>query len=432
MPLTRRRATRTLAALSIFALVVGTAACSAGGDTKSVQFNFSKREAITYMTQVVADFNASQDEYQVNMDTSGREVVAAGFVRGNPPDLLLTNYNHQVSRFISRCAVSDLSDTVAATTVRPDLQPLLDQYGVCPGTTPALPFSVMSASVIYNKEIFAEHDLEVPTTWSELIEVSDTLKAAGVAPFYATFADPWTVNQGWFDYAIGGSGLDILEFYKQLGEEGTNVGPNAAVSFEKEFLEPVEKMQLLAKEYTQSDATSRTYDFGNTAFSRGEGAMYLQGPWGLSEVSRNNPDLELGSFPLPMTDDPADLKVRINMDLVAMIPNDARNPEGARAFTEYLFQPEIIQGYNDQMLGYAPTLDGKDPDDPRIEGMTKYYNDGAVYQGPGVLNPRVIPTENYAQSLVLGEDAKTILRRMDADWARLAFRQPAVATEEGQ
>jgi raffinose/stachyose/melibiose transport system substrate-binding protein len=62
--------------------------------------------------------------------------------------------------------------------------------------------------------------------------------------------------------------------------------------------------------------------------------------------------------------------------------------------------------------------------------MIEYYNAGAVYQGPGVLIPRAIPTENYAQALVLGSNAASMLRTMDADWSRLAFRQPAVSTEE--
>ena len=62
--------------------------------------------------------------------------------------------------------------------------------------------------------------------------------------------------------------------------------------------------------------------------------------------------------------------------------------------------------------------------------MVEYYNDGAVYQGPSVLNPRAIPTENFAQSLVLGANAKTILSTMDADWARLAYRQSASSTEK--
>lgn len=429
MSLGLRRATRVAAAGVGVALTASLlAGCSAGG-RETVHFTFSKREAIPFMTEVVDEFNASQDEYEVVMDTSGPDVIAASFVRGNPPDLMLANYNQEVARFVQRCALTDLSETDAAADIRPEMQPLLDQYGVCEGRTTALPYSVMAASVIYNKEIFAEHDLEVPQTWSELIEVCDTLQAAGVAPFYATFADAWTANQGWFDYAIGGS-LDVLDFYDQLAAQGTDVGPDSPVSFQKDFLEPVEKMQLLASTYTQSNASSRGYDAGNVAFANGEGAMYLQGPWAFSEIAKTNPDLELGTFPLPMTEDAADLKVRVNMDLVTMIPEEAENKDGAFAFLEHLFQPELIQEYNESQLGFVPTTTGEDPRDPRIEGMISYYNEGAVYQGPGVLNPRAIPTENYAQSLVLGEDAASVLRTMDADWARLAFRQPAVSTEE--
>lgn len=427
----QRRATRAIAITLGLGLIGSTlAACSAGGGKETVQFSFSKREAITFMTQVVADFNASQDEYEVWMDTSGAEVRAASFVRGTPADLILTNYNHDVSRFIDRCAVEDLSDSPVAETINPDMQPLLDQYAICPGTTPTLPYSVMAASIIYNKDIFEEHDLEVPETWDELIELCDTLEAAGVAPFYATFADPWTANQGWLDYSVGGSGLDILAFYEEMYKEGTNVGPNSSVSFQKDFLEPVEKMQLLAANYTQADANARTYDFGNVAFANGGGAMYMQGPWAISEIGRINPDTQVGSFPLPMTNDPNDLKVRVNMDLVNMIPKDAKNPDGARAFMEYLYQPEIIQAYNNALLGFVPTTGAADPDDPRIEGMIQYYNDGAVYQGPSVLNPKAIPTENFAQSLVLGANASIILATMDADWARLAYRTSA-GTDQG-
>ncbi|WP_456286673.1 extracellular solute-binding protein [Microbacterium sp. JZ70] len=429
MSLGLRRATRVAAAgIGVAVTASLLAGCSAGG-RETVHFTFSKREAISFMTEVVDEFNASQDEYEVVMDTSGPDVIAASFVRGNPPDLMLANYNQEVARFVQRCALTDLSETEAAADIRPEMQPLLDQYGVCEGRTTALPYSVMAASVIYNKEIFAEHDLEVPQTWSELIEVCDTLQAAGVAPFYATFADAWTANQGWFDYAIGGS-LDVLDFYDQLAAQGTDVGPDSPVSFQKDFLEPIEKMQLLASTYTQPNASSRGYDAGNVAFANGEGAMYLQGPWAFSEIAKTNPDLELGTFPLPMTEDPADLKVRVNMDLVTMIPEEAENKEGAFAFLEHLFQPELIQEYNESQLGFVPTTTGDDPSDPRVEGMIGYYNEGAVYQGPGVLNPRAIPTENYAQSLVLGADASSVLQTMDADWARLAFRQPAVSTEE--
>jgi raffinose/stachyose/melibiose transport system substrate-binding protein len=422
------RLSRATAACTLMTTVL-LAACGGGGSgPEEVRFTFSKREALEFMNQVVSDYNASQDRVRVQMDTSGVDVVSASFVRGNPPDLMLANYNYEVARFVQRCALIDLSDTEAASRMRSDLQPLMDQYGVCEGRVPALPYSVMGSSVIYNKEIFAEHDLEVPETWSELIELADALEEAGVTPFYATFADAWTVNQGWFDYSIGGS-LDVLDFYDRLATLGTDVGPHSEVSFQQDFLEPVERMVHLAENYTNADASARTYASGNVAFANGAAAMYLQGPWAFSEIALTAPDLELGTFPLPMTEDPADLKVRVNIDLAAMIPEGSDNQEAALDFLEYLFQPEIITAYNESQLGFIPQEDAPDPTDPRIAGMATYYQAGQIYQGAGILIPRTIPTENYTQAMILGADPATQLATLDADWARLAFRQPPPSRE---
>lgn len=403
------------------ALLVG---CSADG-RETIRFTFSKREAIAFMSDLVAEYNDSQDKVHVEMDTSGVDVVSASFVRGNPPDIMLANYNFEVARFVQRCALTDLSDSDAATRSRADLQPLLDQYGVCEGRTSALPYSVMAASVIYNKEIFAAQGLEVPQTWDELIAVCEQLKNAGITPFYATFKDDWTIGQGWYDYSVGGS-LDVIDFFDRLAAEGTGVGPDSAVSFQKDFAEPVDKMLQLTENYTNSDAASRGYGDGNLAFSKGEAAMYLQGPWAFSEIAKTAPDLELGTFPLPMTDDPDDLAVRVNMDLAAMIPEGSQHQEAARDFLEYLFQPENIEAYNESQLGFTPTEDAPPPSDPRIAGMIDYYDDGAVYQGPSVLMPRTIPVFNYTQATVFGADPHSILSTMDADWARVAFRAPVL------
>ncbi|MFT4258307.1 ABC transporter substrate-binding protein [Microbacterium sp.] len=417
------RARRALAVGAVLALGGSLlAGCSAGDGRETIRFTFSKREAIEFMTDLVSQYNASQNEVNVVIDTSGVDVVSASFVRGNPPDLMLANYNMEVARFVARCTLSDLSGTTAASEMNEDYQPLLDQYGKCEGRQSALPYSVMAASVIYNKEIFEANDLEVPTTWDELLDVCDTLQAAGVTPFYATLKDDWTVGQGWYDYSIGGS-IDVLDFFDKLAAEGADVSADSETSFSNDFAEPMDKMQQLL-EYTNADAASRGYGDGNLAFAQGKAAMYLQGPWAFSEIAKTSPDLDLGTFPLPMTDDEGDLKVRVNLDLAAMIPDASTHKEAARDFLEYLFEPENIEAYNASQLGFTPTKSAAEPDDPRIEGMIPYINDGKIYQGPSVLVSKTIPVFSYAQLMALGGSVESNLATLDADWARLAFRAP--------
>ncbi|MGV4348498.1 ABC transporter substrate-binding protein [Trueperella pyogenes] len=416
------RLLRVAATAIAFALAaVSLAGCSTHS-REDIRFTFSKREAIDFMQNVVNEYNSSQDRYNVKLDTSGVDVVSASFVRGNPPDLMLANYNFEVARFVERCALSDLSDTAAAKAA--DLAtfgPLMAQYGKCAGQISALPYSIMSSAVIYNKDIFAEHGLTVPHTWSELLDVANRLRDAGIDPFYATFKDEWTVGQGWFDYAIGGS-IDVGKFFDKLHEAGDRVGPQSAASFQ-DLAAPMEKMLKLSV-YANRDAAARSYGDGNLAIAQGKAAMYLQGPWAFSEIAKSAPELNLGTFPLPMTEEPKDLAVRVNIDLALMVPADAKNPKGARDFLEYLYQPHIIHAYNASQLGFTPIVGAAAPEDPRVAGMIPYYDAGQIYQGPSVLIPKAIPVHNYAQAIIAEQNAQTYLATLDKDWSRLAYRQP--------
>ncbi|MCH6232206.1 extracellular solute-binding protein [Microbacterium sp. CFH 31415] len=414
-----RRAAAAAAILALAGTVLAACAGASSGPAE-VRFHLSKPEAIPYFRDLIKEYNASQDEVVVVFDTSSN--LQAGFLRGDPPDLGLLNYNMEMARFMERGALSDLSDMPEAERILPEVQDLVDQYATYPGRTSVLPYSVMAASVIYNKRIFEEQDLEVPTTWDELIEVCETLKAAGITPIYGTFKDPWTVGQGWFDYAVGGR-IDVADFYAQLNELGTEVGPDSPVSFEKTLAPPVEQMTELVKNYTNADAASRAYGDGNLAFAKEEAAMYLQGPWAFGEIDKTNPDLDLGTFPLPMTDDPDDLRVRVNIDLAAWIPEASDQKEGARDFLSYLFQKDVMDEYNAAFLGYGTTTDSAPVSDERIVGMKEYYDAAKFYQGASKAIPLTIPTDNYMQGIVTGADVESTLRTLDADWARLALRQ---------
>lgn len=399
-------------------LALSGCASAGGGGTADITFHMSKPEAIPYFRELVKQFNTEQSDVRVTLDTASN--LSAGFLRGNPPDVGLLNYNMEMARFMERGALSDLSDMPEADRIRPDVQELVDQYATYPGRTSVLPYSVAAASVIYNVAMFEQNGLEVPTTYDEFIEVCETLEAAGITPVYGTYKDPWTVGQGLFDYTVGGM-IDVDGFYEEMNELGTEVGPDSPASFERTLAEPVERMVEIAG-YSNDDAASRGYGDGNVAFANGEAAMYLQGPWALGEIAKTAPDLELGTFPLPVTDDPDDLKVRVNLDLALWIPESGTDKEAARQFVSYLMQKDVMDEYNAAFLGFGTTTDAAPVTDERILGMQAYFDEGKFYQGPSRAVPLTIPTDNYIQAIVTGADVSQTLARLDDDWARLALR----------
>ena len=167
---------------------------SSSAKPETITFYVSKPEVIGYFDDVIAQFHQSQSKVRVVRDSTSS--MSANFVRNRPPDLGCWNYNFSVVPFVEHGALTDLSDLPQADTINPDLWPLMEQTADYPGRKSALPYSVTAASVIYNKALFAEQGIEVPTTWSEFADVCERLTKAGIAPIYGTFKDNWTIAQG--------------------------------------------------------------------------------------------------------------------------------------------------------------------------------------------------------------------------------------------
>ncbi len=50
----------------------------------------------------------------------------------------------------------------------------------------------MGGGILYNKKVYADLSLSVPTTWAEFAANNEKIKAADIAPVAATFGDTWT------------------------------------------------------------------------------------------------------------------------------------------------------------------------------------------------------------------------------------------------
>ena len=283
-----RRSLIALAAVGLLACATIVGCSSASGDgVTTLKFMQNKREVVQYFDGVISDFEAQNPDIKVVQDFNEANFVP-GLIRDDPPDVVTRGSNSITADFTERGIFADLSGMPVAATVDPNIQQLVNDWGQYNGQTAALPFSLTAAGVIYNKDIFTQYGVAVPTTWDEFVQACETFKANGVTPIYGTFKDGWTINQGAFDYAAGGL-IDVQQFYDELNAEGSTVGPDSPVSFAK-TLPPVTTAMQQLMSYTQPDAGSRSYSDGNAAFAAGRGRHVPAGSVGAVRTGQGEPE----------------------------------------------------------------------------------------------------------------------------------------------
>jgi raffinose/stachyose/melibiose transport system substrate-binding protein len=409
------------AAIAAPGLVAG---CSSSGGATRIVFEETKPEVVPYFNNLVAKFNASQSQVVVTHDFTSS--LIAEFVRGNPPAIDCDNYNLTTSIFVARGVLADLAGFPQAQLIEPNIQALVTQYASYHGETSILPYSVAAEGVIYNVDLFDKVGVSsVPTTWSEFLAVCEKFKSANITPVYQTYGDTWTIQQGLFDYTVGGM-VDVAAFYQQLAREGTNLGPNSSVSFDKDFTEPCQKMLSLSP-YFNAGSIAKHYGDGNLAFANGQAGMYMQGPWAVGQVLAINPKLKMGTFPLPATEDASQTKCRVNLDLAIWLPRSqpAAQRQAAVQFLDYLMQPSVVNAYNQANLAFSPLKNAPPQTSAIVSGLQQYVSSGRFYQGAGTYVPITIPVGNFVQEMMLTGNVSGFTSSMDGAFKRLAVRTSA-------
>ncbi|TAP45298.1 extracellular solute-binding protein [Arthrobacter sp. S39] len=421
-----RRSLLRAAGLAGAAAILPLTGCGAGASASkqdgvtTLRFMQNKPEVVDYFNQVIKDFEALNPDIKVIQDFNEGNFVP-GLVRNDPPDVVTRGFAQATADFVKKGIFADLAGLPAASTINPEMQELISSWGQYNGTeTSALPFSVAAAGVIYNRDIFDANGVAVPTTWDEFVAACETFKAAGIAPIYGTYKDPWTLAQGMFDYVAGGS-LDVAEFFTNLTAAGAGISTAAPESFTNNFGPALPKMLQLAS-YAQNGAASKNYADGNAAFAKGQAAIYLQGPWALSQLVAANPAIRLGTFPLPVTNNPDDTKARVNVDMALSITRNTPNMAAAQRFVSYLLEPDVVNTYNEKNAAFSPLKEAPAVTNPQISGLNDSIKDARYFQGAVTYFPPSVPVNNYIQSFVYGKNGDQFLSALDDEWRRVAER----------
>lgn len=218
-----------------------------------------------------------------------------------------------------------------------------------------IPYNASYQGVLYNKTMFEEYELSVPSTRKELDEIAKKLKQAGEIPFATHFQESWNVGNLTMQFMIG----DVFQRDAQWGDKFRE----GEVSFkDSSFLKDTFEQNRFLLENSFSDALIIDQYESDKRFAEGEGAMYLTGTWSLQAIEQYaDSSREYGIFPYPNADGDAKLIKETNMTF--MMGRGSKNKEQVEAILEELLSNETLM---QEILDFTQTY-------PVIEGVHISY-----------------------------------------------------------
>jgi raffinose/stachyose/melibiose transport system substrate-binding protein len=209
---------------------------------------------------------------------------------------------------------------------------------------------VSYSGIYYNKDLFAANNVEVPTTWDELVAACETFNAADIPCMTAGGKDGWPIF-------VGAYGLIGAIYPDQAAlVEGLWTGDikwNDAKS-----LEMWEKMKVYAQDMMESGASGIAGDAAPGRFASGAVAMFPGGTWYASAIEAAEPAFEWGYIPFPGSDDPENNKYLFGKyDQGWVIAANTPYKDAAVAYLTEFSEPDNYQAFANA-VGFIPTQPG--------------------------------------------------------------------------
>ena len=197
--------------------------------------------------------------------------------------------------------------------------------------------------VFYNKKIFAQYHLTPPTTYNQFLTVLETLKSHGITPMWLGLG------------AVGPVYLQFL-YYNLISSvwQPTVPGGNLATALENgsvkwtspAFTQAMNEEKVLAQ-YLEPGYQGEAWQGMPGAFADGKAAMLLDGSWDLASVQQANPSTQVGFFPLPGSNTPANNKSELQNDLTFSVLNGSPNKALAMKWLAFFSKASIYKQYVD-------------------------------------------------------------------------------------
>ena len=375
-----------------------------------IEFVSYKREAVSIFEALMAEFNETNDHIYLNF-TSPNDAVTimkTRFVREDYPDVVAIGGDASYADFVDSNILADVTEYPGMANVQPAYQEIMKSVTYVPmDGIYGVPYIANAAGMLYNKDMFAEKGWEIPTTWTEFCDLCEQIKAEGeVLPLYLGFLDTWTILSPWNSM--------LVELVPPDHIRKVNAGE---AKFADYYREPAEKLLKLL-EYGEDGPMAYSYEDACTAFARGQSAMFPCGSFAVPQILGANPEMNIGLFAMPASDDPDDRIVVSGVDLCwNMTTANENHREQIYEVIDFLNEPENLQTYCDDQKA-IPCIEGDFTLDPLFDDIQEFLDEGKVIDYPDHSYPSGMACDAQLQAFLMDGDVDAFLANWDNLWQR--------------
>lgn len=404
-----------LTIFSAFTSLLFMASCNGESSSDGVvelELFSNKTENINTYQKLIDQFEAEHEGIRINLyaPPDAETLLRTRLVKNDMPDMLAIGGNALYGELAQANLLVDYEETSLLDGIQPAyLEMVQELQGPKQTGIYGVPFAANANTVIYNKTKLEELGLDVPTTWEEFVAALEIAKQAGEIPIYYTLQDAWTALPLW--NAIAGV-LQPDEFAAQKTA--------GSLTFQATHTEVTSKIQTLL-DYGHDRMYGIGYDDGNRAFAQENGLFYFQGNWAVPELLTTNPNLDLGVFPLPVTDDTEQNKLVSGVDVLFATLKDTNHPEEAKAFISFMLEEAPAEQYMAEQSAFS-VLEGVLTDDPYMEGIREHFAQGNIASFPDHFYLPGMGVENMIQEFMYRGNEQDFLKRMDREWDQTQLR----------
>ncbi len=322
------------------------AACSSSSQTASedsdtVELRFFHRWPTEpkkqYFEEAVKEFEELHPNIKIKteavLNDSYKEKIRVVLGSNNPPDVYFSWSGEFAYNFARAGQSLDLTSYVEEDTDWSG-QIIESQFGpfTLDGKVYGIPWSTDGKAFFYNKKVFNDLNLEIPTTWEELLTVSKKIKDAGITPIAFGSKAPWTISHyiGSLNEYVVPEDV-IAKDYSLSNPDGEFTHPGYVTALEK-FIE--------LEPYFNQGVNSVDHQYARELFNGGKAAIgYFQ----LAEIGLIEPSLgeDLGVFNTPFVEggegNPSSITAAPEG---IMVSSKTKHPEEAMEFIKFLTSKE--------------------------------------------------------------------------------------------